>query len=1093
MNLSEQPIYPFDLCQPLPEPGHPLLLEASAGTGKTYTLSFMIARFIAEGFPIDSLLSVTFSRRANAELRDGIYARLHDFLRALQADSVDLIEDEAIRRIVSSWPLDSYPELISSFKKAIASIDQAPIYTLHGFAHRMLNELGIMADHDDASEAVEDFSILIDEVIYDLSLDFHRRFPRVDFQLWYEVGRKALFHLNEKTYCVESMAFLDEYVQTLRQEFEKRKRCQRLMSYDDMIVRLVNALNDPQRGKRASEILRNRFPVVMIDEFQDTDPLQWDFIEKAFLSSSVLMMIGDPKQAIYRFRGGDIETYLAVRSRPQITCYSLTHNYRSDEPVVRAIENLFGDSSFTSTSDNIYLPRLQVHHRNSRMRFPSSIAEPVIMRCASGKKLGYQTTKKKIVSDLISYIDQMIDPHSDYEIYEQMGADHRWRMVECRDIAVLVSSNAMGRFIQSQLRAQGYPAIFSGEGSVLDTEAAQQWVTFLEAVLTRSQRAIRRAALTSLMGWTLKDLLDDDSDAIMDLVEQILRCSQLLEQHSASAICDYLANENRLYERLLGSDGGEQMLTDIRHIARLLDEAQLVHQIRGRALLDMLKAAIEHGFLPFSASITRRLSTERSSIQIMTIHQAKGLQFPIVLLPEAPFSSYARKRSAQSSPRIIHRDGQRLLDLYPSHSPQEIVKATVMEEAAESLRAFYVACTRAQSHLVMWWAPMDKTESSPIHRLWFSTGQSGIPPLSLPLPRAAIPPIESISVTAIGEEKSPRYRLDGTDCPDLTVRYFTSHIDRDWTRTSYSGLTRHAHSSSVLIPAMSGIDDEADIDALPIDPGGDETTLPVSSLANCPSGSEFGSLVHLLFEHVDPADPQRRHRLEEQIRLYAPRYAIADLDHSALIDGIDEAMTTPLGDLCDQASLSDLGAQRIICEMDFTMSLGDRNRRHVTDLAMLFSRYCSDHPFLAYGDYLASSEAGTKALAGFLTGSIDALIHLDNPERYVVVDYKTNRFPSPVDPHHVGLYTAETMSQMMIAAHYPLQALIYCAAVHRLLSWRLPHYDPDRHLGGVGYLFVRGMSGPNNPVISSMPTGVMIWRPPADMIVAASKILGGEE
>ena len=175
------------------------------------------------------------------------------------------------------------------------------------------------------------------------------------------------------------------------------------------------------------------------------------------------------------------------------------------------------------------------------------------------------------------------------------------------------------------------------------------------------------------------------------------------------------------------------------------------------------------------------------------------------------------------------------------------------------------------------------------------------------------------------------------------------------------------------------------------------------------------------------------------------------------------------------------------------MPLGDHGpARVVADLAEAMSRHLpASDPLAPYPARLLATDAARASLKGFLTGSIDVVLKLPR-EGFVVVDYKTNRFPVPPEQElSVEHYHPSAMAEAMMQAHYPLQALLYCAALHRFLAWRLPGYSPDKHLGGVGYLFVRGMAGPGTPVVAGGRCGVFEWFPPAELVVEVSDLLGG--
>ncbi|WIY83779.1 UvrD-helicase domain-containing protein [Propionimicrobium sp. PCR01-08-3] len=1106
----------FRLDQPLPAAGTTLVLEASAGTGKTFTIAAMVARYVAAGTPLDRVLAVTFSRRATNELRDGIRHRListHGELRRRLAGLRPVPVSEAPLRPsegpqaaaqvgeASADPGESATDQVTALlsagsteevelrarrlAEAIGRVDDAPIFTLHTFASRMLDELGILADYDTMTRLETDPSVLIDEVIADVYLA-DERWQQFNFGTAVAIGRASAQHGTDAIYPSggPEAAARARFAADVRTVFATRKRALRQLGYDDMITRLAAALTDPVSGPQAARTLSERFSVVLVDEFQDTDPAQWAFLEAGFAHRSTVLLIGDPKQAIYRFRGGDIETYSAARERADVV-QRLGTNYRSDAAVVTGIENLFGPIDLGSPGVNIEMQRVDCFHRQPRLRREDAAQSPEAVQVraiGSDQPFAIEAARALIVADLVSRVGRLLD--TGYQILDDSG---RWRPLRADDIAILVSTNKVGRLIHASLQAAGYPSVFTGEKNVFASQAAADWLVVLEALVERDRWHRRRAMLSCLIGWTSADISSADEDALVEMTSLFSRCARRLSDQGITAVFETLVAERHLDAQLLGEPGGEELLSDLRHVTELLNHAQSAAHLSPSALTEFLRRSIDQAGSADEDERTRRLPTDRPAVRVMTVHKAKGLQFPIVLLPEA--SDRFAGSADYDQPVIGHVEGRRVLDVDSPAGRASRIEAYQTEDLAESLRSFYVACTRAQSLLVCWWAPTKhNTSSSPLHRLlmnnsWHQVPQPGFPvgfanQLRCP-PGVAIVPVHPDQIAHRTESSHQIGRYSGL----LDARRFSDHIDRDWTRTSYTGLTAGMHDSPTPPDRGPGFDEVDVVDeVVTTDPDGEP---PVSALAELVGGTQFGSLVHAVLEEVDPASPRLAADLSESVRRLQARYPLAGLDSDALTAGLEQIVTTPLGVLTDDLTLRALGAANRLAELDFEVPLGgSSSRRAVADLADCFSDLLDDNdPLHGYGELLKSSGAAHTTLAGFLTGSIDVVLQLPtDPHRYVILDYKTNRLTG-FDP--------ATMTSAMCQAHYPLQALLYEVALHRYLGWRLPGYRPESNLGGVGYLFVRGMSGADNPANRTMPSGVFTWRPPAQLIVQASEVLAG--
>jgi exodeoxyribonuclease V beta subunit len=319
--------------------------------------------------------------------------------------------------------------------------------------------------------------------------------------------------------------------------------------------------------------------------------------------------------------------------------------------------------------------------------------------------------------------------------------------------------------------------------------------------------------------------------------------------------------------------------------------------------------------------------------------------------------------------------------------------------------------------------------------------------------------------------------LPGVVAPaKLDVRHFHRAIDTSWRRTSYSGLIRAAEATPVSSePEVVQLDDEVAEIPLVSTTAGDEVPSPMADL---PSGPKFGTLVHAVLETADPFAADLAAELEAQVRQHSVWWPV-DVEPEVLAAAMVPMHDTPLGPLADGLTLRQIGLRDRMREMDFEFPLGDGHLRDVGEL--LREHLPKDDALASYADRLTGAALGGQPLKGYLSGSVDVVLRIG--DRYVVVDYKTNWLGDPARTLTAADYAQPRLVEAMLHSDYPLQALLYSVVLHRFLRWRLPGYDPQTHLGGVMYLFVRGMCGPD------APAGIFSWQPPASLITAASEVL----
>ncbi|MGH3970618.1 MAG: UvrD-helicase domain-containing protein, partial [Mycobacterium sp.] len=628
------------------------------------------------------------------------------------------------------------------------------------------------------------------------------------------------------------------FATAVRDELERRKRRLRILGFNDLLTRLadaVEAADSPARDR-----MRGRWRIVLVDEFQDTDPIQWQVLDCAFGGHSTLILIGDPKQAIYGFRGGDIYTYLAA-ARGADTRYTLGVNWRSDRPLVESLQTVLRGAALGHRE--IIVRDVDAHHDGHRLAGAPHNA-PFRLRVVKRAGLGYADTDNVPIDVLRRHIPA--DLAADIGALLSSGATYGDRRLGAGDIAVIVEQHRDARSCRDALAAAGIPAIYTGDTDVFESPAARDWLCLLEAFDAPHRSGLVRAAACTMFFGETAETLAAQGDLLTDRVADTLReWVNYARQRGMAAVFE-VAQLRGMGRRVLAQFGGERHMTDLAHIAQLLHDTAHREQYGLPALRDWLRTqcdgrpATEHN---------RRLDSDADAVQIMTVYVAKGLQFPIVYLP------FAFNRNVRKDDILLYHDDTENRCLYiGGKAPEGVRDLHRTEEARNNIRVTYVALTRAQSQVVTWWAPSWDERNGGLSRLLRGRGpgEAEVPDkcdsaitdedawaLFKKWEAAGGPAVEQSLVA------SPAAVEPDSPVVDFAVRHFHRTIDARWRRTSYSALVRGAESDALTAgvqsePEARARDDEVDTVVTAPAP-----ELEVASpLAALPAGATFGSLVH---------------------------------------------------------------------------------------------------------------------------------------------------------------------------------------------------------------------------------------------------------
>jgi len=1178
------------------------LIEASAGSGKTYAIAGIFLRLLLEKrISVGRILVVTYTTAATEELRTRIRKTIRRAVTGFEAgSSSDPFLDGLVKNARSRKE-----EALRLLKSALRDFDEAPIFTIHGFCRRTLNEHAFESMSLFDTELIADETALREEIVQDFwrsrfyeappefvsyaldagcSPDFYLNlvaraaanpdiriipeaqpvaftfsapvreafakvrsaWPKARPEVLEKLGDPALSKVKYKDGGNALISAADLYVasgqalplfkgaekmtvrglregtnqgkvtpehpffvifsdlcdkagrltdeiegqllflkweifQYMRRELPVRKRRLNIRSFDDLLARLRDAL-ESHNGKALAGALRKRYHAALVDEFQDTDPVQYAILQTVFgKDNRTLFLIGDPKQAIYSFRGADLFSYLGASEEVDAR-YTLTRNWRSEPDLIRAVNAIFSKPRHPFLYQEIAFEDAvagEVEHR-PLLTFSGKPKPPLQIWYVPMEKLDSLAarTNKKAAANAIARaaaagIAQLLLQGREKKA---LIGD---RPIEEGDIAVLVRTNEEARRMKEELTALGVAGVLHSAGNLFDTDEALEIERLLAAIVDPGAESLVRGALAGALfgvsGETL-DALGRNESAWERHLSQFRDYSDLWARRGFMPMFRHFMAEQSVRPRLLSLPNGERRLTNILHLSEVLHEASVKERLGTAGLLKWL-AHRRRDESARSEEHELRLESDARAVRIVTIHKSKGLEYPVVFCPFNWGASTLRDET------FVYHDpkDRRRANLVLTADPAR--KAAAQSEVlAENIRLLYVSLTRAKHRCCVVWGPFKGAETSSLACILH-------PPQETDATTDNVTETLSRNFAALSEEDRLRElndlvrRADGAieiielpdtapgrlppmeDNPELAFRPFSGVIRKDWRVTSFSSLTYGASGLAV------STQEEPDHDA-----GSATAQSPLKESLEgffaFPRGAKEGTFLHAIFEQIDFAGSESGHREVVAATLRAFGFDVEW--EEAICMMIRKVLATPFSKQAADLTLSCITQNMRLNELEFYFPLKTVTPDRLRNIfAAHHSADVAEYPVDA--DRIGALQF--EPCRGFMKGYMDLVFRWDG--RYYLVDWKSNFLGGRIED-----YDANALAQAMSDHYYHLQYHLYALALHRYLASRLPGYDYGKHFGGIFYFFLRGI----DPERGS-DYGIYRDRPKRELVAALEEAL----
>ncbi len=1091
------------------------LVEASAGTGKTYAITKLFLRLVVERELLPSeILVVTFTEAATAELRGRIRRTLLEAEAALAATTdAATCQDPLLGPLLSAAP-SKLPQFRKLVERAIRSLDEASISTIHGFCHRVLHDHAFGTRTRFGSELVADLGELEEDVLHDF---FRREFSDGKTGLAQNMQANGITpgvlqsvfggarkHSGARTIpdpetmtdgTLRAVVEVEHrYLAWGKAELDARKERRGVLGFDDLLEHVGRALEGPGQEALVASLV-GRFKAALVDEFQDTDSVQGRIFERIFARSGLpLFLIGDPKQAIYGFRGADVWSYLSLTRDAET--FTLGTSYRSDPGVVAAVNHLFSRPSSFLMPGIDYRPVSVRDGRTDLFDGPGGPVELLYVEAEPGSGLTSKAAAHTAVNRVVAA-----------EVAELLRGRGSLRgegpIVESK-IAVISRTNRQCFELQEALRQKGIHSVVIADNDVLDSDQAEDLLLVLPAVVDPTRRdLLRRALASALLGTSASDVVELDRDAALldGWVDKLQRWHTLWVERGFMRMIRALFDDTEVPRRLLAHPSGERQLTNYLHLCELLHRASSEEHLGPAALVSFLaEQRLDARGTPEHAEI--RLESDEHAVTVLTAHKAKGLEFDIVICPYL-WDSFGESNSAPG--KLFHEGDEPVLDLHVDREGREDhFQRVKWESHAEERRVAYVALTRAKHRLTIVWCHAWGMGTSAFCTMLHppdALGPTEMPSRNYPDKRPLLPDLRALADASNGSitlrtvpwnHDAPALDRRETARSAPKAREIERRVSRSARTESFSALTKRERDLEHELGKPPAEDEARDHDQALAEEGLESSSLPVDAAASepidlltFPRGRRAGDYFHAILEELDFANPDTSVVLD-----------LADAKLDAFGFARDEPVETREGWLAEAVRalghflatplvpagsfrLADVPLSKRLNELEFRVPVAAGREQTALTAARLAEAFRS-HPSTelprTYADRV--ERLSFPALNGFLKGYIDLAFEHDG--RWYVVDYKTSHLGDTV-----GDYSVPRMQGEMSESHYFLQYHLYTLAVHRLLARFQPGYDYERSFGGVLYLFLKGM----RPGSSH---GIFFEKPPLSRLNALGRALGGD-
>ncbi|MEJ5362071.1 MAG: exodeoxyribonuclease V subunit beta [Spirochaetota bacterium] len=877
------------------------------------------------------------------------------------------------------------------------------------------------------------------------------------------------------TIKIQIIAAYREFIQYSEKQYSRYRDRWNIISFRDILKDMHKALQHGTESRLAIRV-RERFKAALIDEFQDTDPLQYAIFTTIFKKEGyTLYIIGDPKQAIYSFRGADVFAYIKARQSAD-KIYTLTNSYRSTPSLSKAINYIFGQLEKPFVFDEIAYHPVESKLQESCFS-KGALSIWFIKDTNNEENMSIRVARKIIAKNIAREIQQLV--HGFYVVND--------KQLQYSDIAILVRTHHEAELVQDILRQCGINSVLYSRQSVFTTPEIWELLHVLEAIINPSSTvAIKRALVTSLFGYNGNDIIEMEEGSL-DIFK--MRCATYLDIWKARGVIVMLQrllhddaivkNENEtdtVAKRLLQYYDGERVITNILHCAEILADVERQKKLDTVALVEWLKKAIYVGADTEEQQL--RLESDANAVKIVTIHASKGLEYPIVFCPylfdtsslDEIFVFHDSKDNdyrTHVSFKFDKEQSEEMQLLFPYDYYDKIEYIAKREQLAESLRIAYVAMTRAKIKCYVGWGSINNTKTSALRYLFhFNRANNSEEQFMKGVPSSSVELMEDlknierdtggvISVKEITDITIMPYETVTNIYPEpKCVREIEKPISQGWQLTSYTSLSYRKEdekSDEIQIPVLMKED------------------VKEQSIFTFPAGSISGLCIHKIFETIDfKADSPTISQIVSDV---LNKYNIDTVWTDVVTKMVSNVLTVQLQKDKDLV-LSKICDNKRHNEIEFYYPVEQLDSRRLVQLFNEHSLFTMDYAS-------ALQQLSFENIAGFMHGYIDMVFEYQ--DAYYIVDWKTNLLGTSLEDYH---YTK--LRNAIILHLYFLQYSIYTIALHRYLQTILKKaYQYDKHFGGVFYIFVRGVDANRGNEY-----GIFFDKPDAAFVQKFDKLLG---